>query len=143
MHDDEPPNENSAQHWINFNAFTARLLDAGLAKWTNFAVWALRDALEEPTLAKPIMNCRVAVAAEWVLQSGEAFFRCISEEVDKDEARSTKPGALYLGKEGLCNERWGFWKKRLLEVSKQVDTNIEERAIRAVEKMEKIEQSNI
>lgn len=85
------------------------------------------------------MNCDVAVAAEWILQGGEALHRGISEEVTEDEARSTKPGILYPGKAGLCRERWEFWKARFLEVSKQVDENIGKRAVCAAEKMKEIE----
>ena len=88
------------------------------------------------------MNCDVTVAAEWILQGGEALYQAIKEDVTDDEAHSTKPGPLYSGKAGLCTERWEFWKKRFLKVKEFVDTHIAERAVLAAEKMKMLETQN-
>lgn len=139
--DDETAVEEAAQKWINLNSFAARLLNSGLGKWTNFGIWELREGLEEPSQAKPVVNCRVAVAAEWILRAGEGLFAQLSEkDLSDDDARITQGGTLYDGKAGLCRARWEFWKMRFAEVSKQVDKDVAERAISAAEKMAEIEQ---
>lgn len=85
------------------------------------------------------MNCDITIAAEWILQAGEALYQAIKEDATDDEARSMKPGPLYSGKAGLCAERWDFWKTRFLEVKESVDVNIAERAILAAEKMKMLD----
>lgn len=133
------PDDQSVQKWINLTTFAARLLDKGFAQWTNFAVWALRAALEQPTSAGPIMNCDVTTATEWIFQSGEALFKRLNENtLTEAEARSMRNGILYHGKSGLCGERWDFWKLRFSEVSEELNGNIRERAISAAEMMEKM-----
>ncbi len=90
------------------------------------------------------MNCDVAVATEWILQGGEKLFGLQTEEdLDEDDARVLGAGTLYHGKSGLCRARWDFWKMRFSEVSTQVDEDIGARALRAVQKMKKIEQSQV
>lgn len=64
----------------------------------------------------------------------------MSEAESEDEARFTQPGILFPGKAGSRRERWQFWKLRFFEVSKQIDGDVGERAIRAAEKMREIEQ---
>ena len=135
------PDNDSVQKWINLTSFAARLLDKGFAQWTNFAIWALRAALEQPTSAGPIMNCDVTTATEWIFQGGEALFKLLKEDgLTEDEARSTRNGILYDGMPGLCRERWDFWKLRFSEVSEELDGDIRERAICAAETMEEIGQ---
>lgn len=135
------PDDESVQKWINLTTFAARLFDKGFAQWTNFAIWALRAALEQPTSAGRTMNCDVMTATEWIFQGGEALFKRLNEDaLTEDETRSMRNGVLYRGKSGLCRERWEFWKLRFFEVSEELNGNIRERAISAAEKMENIGQ---
>ena len=94
-------------------------------------------------MERTAMNCNVATAAEWILHGGEAVFRYMSKDMDEDEARWVAAGSLFPGKSGSLRERWKFWKIRFSEVSQQVDEDVREQAIRAVEKMEKLEQVEI
>jgi Protein of unknown function (DUF3632) len=89
------------------------------------------------------MNCDVTAAMEWILQGGEELFEHLTEDVNKETARVTKHGILYQGKAGLCRARWEFWKMRFSEVSKQVDDDVWERALRAAQKtnIERLEAS--
>lgn len=139
-YDGNSPDGEKAQKWLNLNSFAARVLNKRLVKWTNFAIWGLRGALEEPSQSKPIMNHNLMTASEWILQGGEELFRQLSEDLAAEEDRSTQPGSLFTAKAGLRRERWNFWKKRFSEVSEQVDENVRERVRRAVEKMGKLEQ---
>lgn len=86
------------------------------------------------------MNCNVTTAAGWILHGGEAVFKYMSKDMDEDEARWVAAGSLFPGKSGSLRERWEFWKIRFAEVSQQVDEDVREQAIRAVEKMKKLEQ---
>lgn len=133
--------DRSVSEWINFNSFTARLLDAGLYQAYNFAVWALRDALEESTPAQDLWACQVRAAAEWIRQSGQALFDLLSDaDLDEDHARRTAAGRLYKGKAGLCLERWQFWKERFGEVPRRGDVELGKWALEVVSRMEAIEQ---
>jgi Protein of unknown function (DUF3632) len=91
-------------------------------------------------MPKSIMNCDVAVAAEWILHASQNLFRRLSEEdLSERDARGTQAGTLYQGKAGVCRARWEFWKMRLDEVSSRVDEDVGERALRAAQEMGRIE----
>lgn len=110
-----------------------------MISWTNFAIWALRSALAEPS-AGPKLDCDVAAAAEWIVHSGSCLFSEWSDDEVDEEDRSTEAGTLYHGKYGLCPERWQFWKSRFGEISKQVGGDTQKAAVEAKDKMEAIEQ---
>lgn len=120
------------------NSFAARLLGKGLVPWTQFAIWQLRDALEEPILPGSAMNCNISAATEWIFQGGVEFFRQLTEDVSEDNTRMTEAGSLYQGKAGLCRARWDFWEMRFSEVSKQVDEDVGEQALRAAQEMRRL-----
>ncbi|RDL38472.1 uncharacterized protein BP5553_02812 [Venustampulla echinocandica] len=87
---DTIPKARVAFHWLNFNSFAARVLNADLAGWTNFAEWEVCQALERPPPLpeKWVIDCDIAVAAEWILRGGEGLFKRLSKEElgkDKDE----------------------------------------------------------
>jgi Protein of unknown function (DUF3632) len=115
-------------------------LNKGLEKWTNFAIWELRAALEEPSQGKSILNYEVITAAEWIFQGGEELFKQTRKEETEEQSRFTQSGSLFPGKAGSLRERWRFWKMRFAEVSKKVDEEAGERAIRAAKKMKDIEE---
>lgn len=92
-------------------------------------------------MAQQIMDCRVTAAAQWIFQAGDELFRSISEDISEDDARVTKPGALYQGRAGLCSERWQFWKRRFSEISGQLSEETQKVATSAAEMMAKIEGS--
>ena len=85
----------------------------------------------------PSTDNRVAVASEWVIQSGpDLLRRCLlSSVLDEAETRSYSAGALYAGHPGLCLERWGFWKRRLGEIRDKVSESAMRSVDEAVESM--------
>jgi Protein of unknown function (DUF3632) len=82
----------------------------------------------------------VITAAEWIFQGGEELFKQTRKEETEEQSRFTQSGSLFLGKAGSLRERWRFWKMRFAEVSKKVDEEAGERAIRAAKKMKDIEE---
>ena len=110
-----------------------------MISWTNFAIWELREALEEPSTG-PKLDCDIAVAAEWIEHSGTFLFSELTDEEGDEEDRSTAAGSLYQGKDGLCPERWQFWKLRFGEISKQVGGDSQRTAVETKDKMEAIAQ---
>lgn len=85
------------------------------------------------------MNAEVSAATEWIIHAGEVLFHLLTDDLNPDRARMTRPGSLYPGKAGLCRERWDFWKMRFSKISEQVDKDTGERASRAAQKMKEIE----
>src|SRR5204863_6239114 len=88
------------QHWVNLNSFAARLWDSGLTQWTVFAVWSMRDALEQSQIpARDLWESRMFAAAQWIEQSGLTLFKKLSDEVlSEGEARVIARGPLYHGR---------------------------------------------
>ncbi|KAJ6128897.1 Protein of unknown function DUF3632 [Penicillium samsonianum] len=63
---------------INWQAFSARVLQASLADWFHLTNWCFRDALkEEPLQPKEFVGCRICVAVQWIRHSGETIFHSI------------------------------------------------------------------
>jgi hypothetical protein len=99
----------------------------------------MKAALEEPAKAMSIVNLGITTAAEWIFQGGEELFRRTRKDETEEQARFTQSGSLFPGKTGSLREKWQFWKMRFSKVSKQVDEDAGERAIRAAEKMREME----
>ncbi|KAJ5611713.1 hypothetical protein N7528_008818 [Penicillium herquei] len=96
---------------VNWHAFSARLLQSGLTSWYFYAVRILRSALEdEPHRSKGMVEYRIRAAAQWILHSGQAIFDNLDSKFTERELNEMAEGPLYKGKEGLCLERWNFWK---------------------------------
>jgi hypothetical protein len=107
-----------------------------LVNWEIYALWAFKDALETTTLARPIVNCYVIAATEWINHSGHALFKCLDvKKLDGD----TSNGTLYQGKTGMSRERWDFWKNRFRDVREKVDDDVKLRATAAARAMDSIE----
>jgi hypothetical protein len=97
--------------WVNWQAFSARILQAGLAAWFRLATRCFRHALEEESLeVYELSDCRIRGAAQWIEHSGEILFRSLDNLPNFDDLI---PGTLYKGKGGLSRERWNFWEARL------------------------------
>jgi hypothetical protein len=72
--------------------------------------WSFRDALEEELLQEEqLLECRIRAAAQWIEHSRDIIFHSLDNLPD---LRDLRPGPLYVGKGGLCRERWDFWKAR-------------------------------
>ncbi|KAH0559380.1 hypothetical protein GP486_004104 [Trichoglossum hirsutum] len=130
----------SARKYINWNSFAARMHSTGLVDWEIYGLWAFRDALENTISGKPVVNCYVTAATEWVAHGGKALFRCFSDgPLDDETVHLTGNGHLYWGRTGLSLERWRFWKRRFQEIGERVDEDVKRKAIAAIGKMNEIE----
>jgi len=94
-----------------------------------FAIWELRNGLEENDEEmgpKKIAEARVQVASEWIIQGARLLLReslrnsLSAEPEDATHGSPYRGGSLYSGTRGHNLERWGFWKRRLLELRENV-----------------------
>lgn len=111
--------EFSFSEWLNLNSFNARLLGAGLVPWESFAIWQMRQALEEALPPSPATDLRLSVASEWIIRAGPALLRkCLvaRQDTTEDDKRSHGPGPLFSGQGALNLERWRFWQRRFGEL---------------------------
>ncbi|KAI9677080.1 MAG: hypothetical protein M1817_006919 [Caeruleum heppii] len=132
------------QDWTRLNAFLARgnhLRSFGFDLW---AIWAMREALEDPLL--PVeLHLNVPGSAVWIYYAGNQLFE--SDEIwepglgDGDPA---KGGSLWDGERGFCRERWNLWRRRFQAVVEYVEVPQETRdfASKAVLEMKRIESSD-
>ncbi|KAI5464096.1 hypothetical protein BGZ63DRAFT_376899 [Mariannaea sp. PMI_226] len=111
--------------WKNLNSFMSHLVSRGLEQQVYLPIWEIRSALEEPTVKGPLMDCRVWVATEWILNCSVTLKKEMmspNEDLTENEAASRGTGK-------LCDDsitprslqRWDFWKKRLAEIAKEAD----------------------
>lgn len=124
----------------------SHVISRGLVQQVHLPIWEIRSALEEPTAKGPLMDCRVWVATEWILNCSDLLekeMKASNEELTKDEA-----GIRGTGK--LCDDsitsrswqRWEFWKKRLAEIEKEADgLGLEEETRKRVEESLKVLES--
>ncbi|KAF9888622.1 hypothetical protein FE257_008554 [Aspergillus nanangensis] len=135
--DHTTPSEKPIEEWINLNSFAARLLARDYASWIQFPVWALRSALEEESSGAEL-DCNATVAAEWILQSAVQIYEKIATSPGEKEDRAMSVGPLYKGPQGVCPERWNFWKKRFGEIAGGQGV-AGDKAVKAREVMERVE----
>ncbi|KAK7220966.1 hypothetical protein V2G26_008969 [Clonostachys chloroleuca] len=109
--------------WISLNSFAARLLGSSITSGTEFAIWALRDGLEEEHDSSAELNGHIAVTHEWVVNAGQVLLNgaAKNQELDDTQKRTLKGGKLFGGEPGLNKERWTFWQQRVEELSSKTD----------------------
>ncbi|KAJ5100396.1 hypothetical protein N7456_006448 [Penicillium angulare] len=90
---------------INWQAFSARLLQSGLTRWFMYAVRIFRLALEEEP-----SQCRIRGAAQWIEHSRAVIFQKLDFEFSAGELITLAKGTLYKGGRGMPRERWDFWE---------------------------------
>ncbi|KAI1135857.1 hypothetical protein F5Y05DRAFT_393556 [Hypoxylon sp. FL0543] len=144
--------EFTEEEWLNLNSFAARLYNrAGVGSFASFSVYQISDGLEGERegddQASP--ETRLRVACEWVIQSGlrlmrESLLNAFADPLEKLERRYSNPysiGPLFTGWRGFSLERWGFWKRRLVELreDKGYGDSTYEMVVDAVEAMTTIE----
>lgn len=130
--------EETRREWVSLNSFAARLLAIPSITWVNFAVWTMRDALENRGDDKDIGTMHVDAAAEWVLHAGKELVG-YATSTNQSEERALAGGKLYYGPAKICAERWEFWKKRFGEVAEAPgDDRVGAKAKKAQESMEAI-----
>jgi hypothetical protein len=109
------------------SSFVARTWTAGIFNGTNFAIWVLRDGLEEDYDRGEYYSEYVSAAAMWILCSGQLLFDEILQfpkETGEFEEKAWKGGPLYHGPIiGL--ERWKFWQKAFTAAAESSNANHE------------------
>lgn len=134
--------------WASMNAFVAQITVAGVVDFKLYAIWALRNALEDiPAQVSngghiTNLDREVPAAAVWILEAGKMMFTEWLGLKDFGHGNAAKGGMLWVG-EGYEPERWVFWRERFRWVGEQRDVKTTEEtrvwARRALEKMEEIE----
>ncbi len=137
------------ERWVNLNAFVARLTAARVYDFELYAIWQLRDALEEPVeesgeeVTDSSFDAKIPAAVQWIFYCGELIYTSKREyEHGPRVGDPARGGELWKGdKRGFCEERWGFWKNRFAELQHYEKLLPETRALagKAVQVMEGIE----
>ncbi|KAJ5773241.1 hypothetical protein N7457_008137 [Penicillium paradoxum] len=94
---------------VNWHAFSARVLQSGLADWFYLTTCCINKALEEPHEVNESWECQIRAAAQWIEHSRDVIFHSLDNLAD---FKDLIPGPLYTGKGGLSRERWEFWEAR-------------------------------
>lgn len=135
--------------WANVNFFFARITEKGLVDLSLFAIWNMRDALENEQhddvegTAVQKYNVHVPAATSWIFGMGRALYTKEKDltPTDRKYGNPAKGGDLWKGKAEFSKERWAFWKERLAFVSKLDEIsdktkNISRDALEAMERAE-------
>ncbi|EHK23862.1 uncharacterized protein TRIVIDRAFT_89354 [Trichoderma virens Gv29-8] len=128
--------------WLSLNSFAARLLSASVQSWTNFALWELRDGLEEPLSTDEARDTYLITTSEWITQAGKVLYDETQKSIqlESQATQSLRPGKLIEEtKPGFNEERWGFWKKRLEELSANASAEAKKRTEKALQVMKSLE----
>ncbi|KAK7429802.1 hypothetical protein QQZ08_003647 [Neonectria magnoliae] len=106
---------------VNVHAFFARLTAAGINDLSLFAIWAFREALEDPEkdqVAKTTSAELLQSVSVWLIYAAEALSKK-SKDAKQFDGKMAKPGrSLSAFKDapgwmGFCQERWETWIQRL------------------------------
>ncbi|KAH6954461.1 hypothetical protein DER45DRAFT_615791 [Fusarium avenaceum] len=139
--------EKSEKACVNINAFFARISAADVQDFSLFAIWTLREALEDPSaeqVAKQTSPKLLKAASVWfIYASGE--LKKSSKEGHQFEGKIAKPGASLTefkdedGWRGFCEARWKVWEDRLTPL-KEADLSEETKSlvVRAVDSLTKV-----
>jgi hypothetical protein len=111
-----PPPTVSAESWANLNAFAAQLTAAGI-DFSLYAIWALRDALEENYRE---VSQVLPAAVQWLRHAGSVLASQALESA-ADSYRRDRVGKLCrevgLIDHGFTIRRWNFWRGRLEDIA--------------------------
>jgi hypothetical protein len=106
----------SAESWANLNAFAAQLTTAGI-DFSLYAIWALREALEEDGSA---ISQVLPAAVQWFRHAGFVL-ATRAREGASDTHGADSVGRLCreagLAEGGFSVRRWNFWRCRLEDIS--------------------------
>ncbi|KAG3196232.1 hypothetical protein PC129_g24728, partial [Phytophthora cactorum] len=99
---------------VNVHAFFARLTAAGINDLSLFAIWVLREALEDPEkdqIANATSAQLLESASVWLIYAAEALAQK-SKDTKQFDGKMAKPGSSLStfkdtsGWLGFCQERW-------------------------------------
>lgn len=132
--------------WTNLNYFLARLTESEVHTFYMYAIWAMRDALEEKAdPPKAWYDAHVPAAAAWVFALGSQLYAREEDLTPKNEyeGNPARGGALWTGGSEFSKARWDFWKRRFKEVAEEEEASEETKKIakEAVAEMQRAESS--
>ena len=113
----DPPG--SRDVWVNMNAFAARLTAAGI-DFSLYAIWTLRDCLEEQC---PVGSSDLGAVVPWFRHCGEVLARLARERgaLGQGDAGPARLGKLCtdsgMTRGGFTLERLEFWRTRLADLA--------------------------
>ncbi|CAL9646510.1 DUF3632 domain-containing protein [Streptomyces sp. enrichment culture] len=105
--------------WVNGNAFAARLTAAGV-DFSLYAIWTLRDCLEERS---PLNFADLRAVVPWFQHCGRLLAHLAIREASFDHAdqRPAELGELCtdrgMTRGGFTAQRWRFWHERLADLA--------------------------
>lgn len=119
------------------NIFVARLTQSGVADFSLYGLWALREALEGDIPWSPASppEYTIPIAHAWIAYAGDTLIKLVDDRV-----AAGKGGSLWQGQSGFCMDRWQFWKKRLDQLSKcnELDPELRALAVEAAARIGKL-----
>ncbi len=103
--------------WTNLNAFAAQLTAVGI-DFSLYAIWTLRDALEEEA-EDAIGRAELSATAHWFRYCGPVLASLALKRLSfvKERSDPARVGRLCresgISQDGFTVERWEFWRSRL------------------------------
>ncbi|RGP78800.1 hypothetical protein FLONG3_2998 [Fusarium longipes] len=113
--------ESSDDACVNINAFFARVNAAGISDFTLYAIWTLREALEDPAadqIAQQTSSKLLKAASVWFIYAADSL-KSATKEGKKFDGKMAKPGVSLKDQaewRGFCEDRWKTWQDRLASV---------------------------
>lgn len=114
--------------FVNFNAFCARITAANVSDLSLYAIWILREALENPEdsdIVKETSSGLLKAASIWLIYASETLSK-LSQEKKQFDGKMAKPGSSLSifkdapGWRGFNEDRWETWVERLTIVKDAV-----------------------
>ncbi|KAI8999024.1 hypothetical protein BD414DRAFT_142013 [Trametes punicea] len=146
-------------HWLNLNAFVARLWELDVVEAAFYGIGTMRMELEPyslpPERRPPSETCNpqeldVENAAVWVRIAGRRMFECReimgpkgNPDWDRQRGAPGSSGGTWDGVDGYHPDRWAHWKATFKQISEREGReNMIEAAQAAVEAMEQVERDH-
>lgn len=148
--DEDPERTAFTSQFLNINKLCAHLIDTRHPSFSHlvdlFALWTLRNALEEPDIQKPseFPDVFIPAASIWIATAGAHLYRWeYNFPFGGRRGDPGRTGDLWRSRvrHGFCRERWEFWKWRLeeLAVDEYLEVGLRLTAGEAAERMGAIE----
>ncbi|MDH6121613.1 hypothetical protein ABH930_002382 [Kitasatospora sp. GAS204A] len=121
----ETPGFSDVDVWVNLNAFAARLTAAGI-DFSLYAIWTLRDCLEEES---PVNLADPRGVVPWFQHCG-ALLAGLARRRRSFDGQAGRLGKLCtdsgMAEGGFTVERWEFWRARLTELAAGTEAGADE-----------------
>ncbi|KAF4341919.1 hypothetical protein FBEOM_4085 [Fusarium beomiforme] len=113
--------DKSDEAFVNINGFFAQITAAGINDLSLFAIWTLRQALEDPAADKISQQTSpklLKASSVWLIYAADTLAKA-SKDGKQFDGKVAKPGASLAdlkdeaGWRGLNNDRWKIWQDRL------------------------------